>query len=106
MCNSNDKCPDCGRIWDDRGTQPCEKCFDNYMKDDNDHPQTVDENVDNTNLRNHMCDPNNSWAEYDAQGIYLCRVCDLCVDAKLSRYRPEILEGYGQADVDERIEED
>lgn len=35
-----------------------------------------------------------SWAEYDAQGIYLCRVCDICCDTKLSKYRPEILSGY------------
>lgn len=47
-----------------------------------------------------------SWEEYDAQGIYLCRVCDVCRKAKLSRYRPCILEGYTQADVDEPIEEE
>jgi hypothetical protein len=46
-----------------------------------------------------------SWEEYDAQGIYLCRVCDECVKEKLSHYRPEILTGYTQADVDEPIEE-
>ncbi len=46
-----------------------------------------------------------SWWEYDAQGIPLCRVCDRCVNEKLSRYRPEILTGYTQADVDEPIEE-
>jgi len=45
-----------------------------------------------------------TWEEYDAQGIYLCRVCDCCVEAKLSRYRPEILTGYDQSDVDEPIE--
>jgi hypothetical protein len=47
-----------------------------------------------------------SWWEHDAQGIPLCRVCDKCVDKKLSRYRPEILTGYTQADVDEPIEGD
>lgn len=47
-----------------------------------------------------------SWWEHDAQGIPLCRVCDLCVEAKLAGYRPEILSGYTQADVDEAIEED
>lgn len=47
-----------------------------------------------------------SWWEYDAQGIPLCRVCDKCADEKLSRYRPEILTGYTQADVDEPIEGD
>jgi hypothetical protein len=46
-----------------------------------------------------------SWWEYDAQGIPLTRVCDRCVDLRLSKYRPEILTGYTQADVDEPIEE-
>lgn len=45
-----------------------------------------------------------SWWEYDAQRIPLCRVCNKCRDAKLARYRPEILSGYGQQDVDETIE--
>lgn len=45
-----------------------------------------------------------TWWEYDAQGIALARVCDVCVDAKLSQYRPEILTGYGQNDVNEPIE--
>jgi hypothetical protein len=44
------------------------------------------------------------YAEYDAQGIFLCYVCDKCRDEKLSKYRPEILTGYTQADVDEPIE--
>lgn len=43
------------------------------------------------------------WA-HDAQGIPLCRVCDRCIDEKLSRYRPEILEDYDQNDVDEPID--
>ena len=50
-------------------------------------------------------DGESSWEEYDAQGIYLCRVCDKCADEKLSQYRPEILTGYSQSDVDEPIEE-
>lgn len=41
---------------------------------------------------------------FDAQGIYLCRVCDHCRDEKLSGYRPEIVDGYDQSDVDEPIE--
>ena len=45
-----------------------------------------------------------SWWEHDAQGIPLCRVCDKCRTEKLSHYRPEILEGYTQEDVDEPIE--
>ena len=47
-----------------------------------------------------------SYWEYDAQGIPLCRVCDSCREEQLSRYRPEILSGYSQADVDEPIEPD
>lgn len=57
------------------------------------------------------CDGNHtkgdgSWWAKDARGIELCRVCDLCEEDKLSRYRPEILTGYTQADVDEPIEPD
>jgi hypothetical protein len=33
-------------------------------------------------------------------------VCDDCREEKLSRYRPEILTGYDQSDVDEQIEPD
>lgn len=43
---------------------------------------------------------------HDAQGIPLCRVCDRCEDEKKRHYRPEILTGYTQADVDEPIEPD
>ena len=53
---------------------------------------------------NHECDRAASWWEHDAQGIPLCRVCDHCREEKLSKYRPEILRGYTQADVDEPIE--
>jgi hypothetical protein len=52
---------------------------------------------------NHTKD--DSWWENDAQGIPLARVCVKCVEYKLSQYRPEILTGYTQADVDEPIEE-
>ena len=45
-----------------------------------------------------------SWWMKDAQGIPLCRVCALCEQEKRTRYRPEILSGYTQADVDEPIE--
>ena len=31
-----------------------------------------------------------SWQEYDARGIYLCRVCDECAEARLSGYRPDV----------------
>jgi hypothetical protein len=61
------------------------------------------------NPQEHVCvggEPSTeySWWEHDAQGIPLCRVCDRCRDAKLSTYRPEILSGYDQSDVDEPIE--
>jgi hypothetical protein len=45
-----------------------------------------------------------SWWEYDSQGIELCRVCDKCREKKLAQYRPEILIGYNQEDVNEPIE--
>jgi hypothetical protein len=57
----------------------------------------------------HECDCGsglNSWWEYDAQNIPLCRVCDNCNEKKLAKYRPEILTGYDQSDVDEQIEPD
>lgn len=57
-------------------------------------------------LQEHVCLRHLSWWEYDAQGIELCRVCNACQKAKLARYRPEILRGYTQADVDEPIEPD
>ena len=45
-----------------------------------------------------------SWWAHDAQGIPLCRVCEYCEGEKLGRYRPEILAGYDQHDVDEPID--
>lgn len=57
-------------------------------------------------MENHICEKDDSYWEYDAQGIPLCRVCHICVDEKLSKYRPEILSGYSQSDIDERIESD
>ena len=32
-----------------------------------------------------------SWEEFDARGIYLCRVCDNCRAEKLAGFRPEVL---------------
>ena len=63
---------------------------------------TADDIQDGT----HECDPDDSWAEFDGRGIYLCRVCNECKEVKLARYRPEILNYYTQADVDEQIEEE
>jgi hypothetical protein len=62
-----------------------------------------------THLREHSCidgtvSTEPSWWAHDARGIPLCRVCDTCRRQKLSRYRPEILTGYDQNDVDEPIE--
>jgi hypothetical protein len=59
--------------------------------------------------REHLCkggivSTNPSWWAKDARGIELCRVCDDCEEEKLSQYRPEILSGYDQGDVDEPIE--
>lgn len=48
---------------------------------------------------------NNPWWEYDANGIPLAKVCTACVDKRMEAYRPEILSGYDQSDVDEPIEE-
>lgn len=56
-------------------------------------------------LRYHRCDRNNSWWEYDARGIPLCRVCDICREAKLSKYRRDVLTDPGYWH-DEPIEED
>lgn len=56
-------------------------------------------------LTQHQCDRDQSWWEYDAQHIPLCRVCRDCRELRLARYRPEILTGYTQADVDEAIED-
>jgi len=40
-----------------------------------------------------MCDhtKDESWWEYDARGIPLCRVCDKCVEEKLRGYRQDVL---------------
>ena len=48
----------------------------------------------------------NSWWAYDGRGIPLRRVCVKCEEEALSKYRPEILRGYTQEDVDEPIEPD
>jgi len=45
----------------------------------------------------------NSWWEYDARGIPLCRVCDNCKAAKLAAYRPDVLTDSNY-EADEPIE--
>lgn len=57
-------------------------------------------------MTDHICDRDDRWAEYDWQGIFLCYVCEQCVEQKLKIYRPEIIKGYTQVDVDENIESD
>jgi hypothetical protein len=45
-----------------------------------------------------------SWWEYDARGIPLCKVCELCRDAKLSAYRGDVLTNpsyYSDAPIEE-----
>lgn len=59
-----------------------------------------------TDLKYHDCKREDSWWAHDAQGIPLCRVCEICEEAKLGTYREEILTGYDQSDVDEPIEPD
>jgi len=44
-----------------------------------------------------------SWWEYDARGIPLCRVCNKCLRKKLSSYRQEVLTNP-QYEADEPIE--
>ena len=46
-----------------------------------------------------------SWWEYDARGIALCRVCETCRKAKLARYRPDVFTNP-QYWADEPIEGD
>lgn len=58
---------------------------------------------DNPNSLNHA--DSFTWDEYDARGLYLCKVCDHCVEKKLSRYRPDVLTD-GNYWADEPIEED
>jgi hypothetical protein len=31
------------------------------------------------------------WPNSDARGIFLCFTCDDCHDAKMAKYRPEVL---------------
>src|SRR4051812_40337935 len=64
--------------------------------------------LDEASLRNHDCKAagKTSWWENDARNIPLCRVCVICRAAELKQFRPEILNGYNQNDVNEPIEPD
>lgn len=61
-------------------------------------------------VRTHSCvggeivETEDSWWEYDGNGIELCRVCPRCKREKLARYRPEVLRPYRQSAVDEPID--
>ncbi len=44
-----------------------------------------------------------SWWEYDARGIELCKVCDKCRATKLAQYRRDVLTDPGYY-ADEPIE--
>jgi len=46
-----------------------------------------------------------TWEEYDARGIYLCRVCDKCYKARLSTFRKDVLTNPSYQ-ADEPIEGD
>jgi len=54
-------------------------------------------------LKYHQCERSESWAEYDARGIYLTRVCEKCQKEKLAGFRQEVLTD-SQYEADEPIE--
>ncbi len=53
----------------------------------------------------HICNRNDRWEEYDARGIFLCFVCEICHESKMSKYRPDVLTDSNYQ-VDEPIEEE
>jgi hypothetical protein len=49
-------------------------------------------NVELTRTRPCPCGSHQpSWWEKDARGIELARVCEVCKDEKMARYRPDVL---------------
>jgi len=58
-----------------------------------------------SDLNYHLCERSEGWAEYDARGIYLNFVCDVCVDTKMAQYRQEVLNNPAYL-ADENIEEE
>ena len=46
-----------------------------------------------------------SWWEYDARGIAICRVCEVCRATKLDTYRDNVLDDPNYI-ADEPIDED
>jgi hypothetical protein len=63
---------------------------------------------DNLYLHKQSHTKQNSWWLNDARGIPLSRVCDECIHAVKSMYRPEVLGEYGDYEdvVEEQIEDD
>jgi len=65
--------------------------------------------MSSVDLQSHACkqdlEVDYSWEKYDARGIYLCRVCEKCEEAKLSMYRQDVLTNSNY-EADEAIEED
>ena len=45
-----------------------------------------------------------TWELVDARGIYVAKVCDLCVEVVRMKYNPWVWTGYNQGDVDEPID--
>ena len=43
----------------------------------------------------HRCDDDLAWDEIDVNGDFLCRVCDECREAKLSRFKIELIDFGG-----------
>jgi len=62
--------------------------------------------MEEKDLRNHRCVRSESWIEYDARGIPLSKVCHLCREVKLKKYRPEVLTNPNYDTYGERIDED
>jgi len=56
-------------------------------------------------LRYCMHEGEDSWWEYDARGIPLCKVCDKCEEVKLSEYRRDVLTNPSYV-ADEPIEQE
>jgi|TARA_B110000902_G_scaffold78223_1_gene93067 hypothetical protein len=46
-----------------------------------------------------------TWDEYDARGIYLTKVCDVCVAVKLKMFNNDVLTNP-QYETDEPIEDE
>lgn len=100
--NNEAKCWNCGKVAtvtaSDRGNLICEECHQ-IDRDIESYQQ------EQAKLAECSCGSGKeSYWEYDAQGIELCKACSKCRAKKLSGYRPEILSGYDQSDVNEPIE--